>query len=68
MGLVTYWGSQILLLAVVGLLFVAVTWEAFHLVDWANTLSSGSASSYLRHHAYTYVTWFFGTSFGWEVQ
>lgn len=71
MGAVIYATSQIGLLILVGLLLTGVLWEANHLVEWAQELcrahGDGSLASYLRHHAYTYVSWFFGTDFGWTL-
>lgn len=58
--------------AAVLILAAAVAWQTWHLVDWGITLyhagGDGSVSSYLRHHAYVYVKWFFGTDFGWWLQ
>jgi hypothetical protein len=68
MGALLYWAGQAAALVLVGLLLAAVLWESAHLVDWALTLSGGDPASYLRHHAYDYVTWLFGTDFGWTVE
>ena len=71
-GMLAYWLGQAAALIVLAVLFVAVLWEANHLMEWAGSLwaahGDGSVSSYLRYHAYTYVTWFFGTDFGWTIQ
>lgn len=68
MGALLYWAGQAAALVLVGLLLTAVLWESVHLVDWALTLSGGDPASYLRHHAYDYVTWLFGTDLGWTVE
>ena len=72
MGALAYWGAQIGLLVLTAVLLVAVVWEANHLLEWANTMyqahGDGSAASYRRYHAYTYVSWLFGTDFGWVVE
>ncbi|MDD2532069.1 hypothetical protein SDC9_103464 [bioreactor metagenome] len=53
------------------LLATAVAWQTWHLVDGGITMyqahGDGSLASYLRHHAYVYVRWFFGTDFGWTL-
>lgn len=71
MGMVTYYAGRVLAIAGLGLLTVAVMWEANHMIEWARTLweahGDGSVASYLRYHAYTYVTWLFGTDFGWTL-
>lgn len=52
------------------ILFVAVTWETVHVVDWCITLferaGDGTAAGYLRMHAYTYITFVFG-DVGWTL-
>ena len=51
-------------LVILALLACAVWWEFTHLFEW-NALMSGGKCAYLREHAYHYVTWVFGTDFGW---
>lgn len=63
--------SMIALHIAVILIAAVVLWQTWHLIDWTMTLyeasGNGTVSSYLRHHAYTYVEWFFGTDFGWRL-
>lgn len=53
------------------LLAVAVLWQTVHLIEWCGVLydayGDGTVASYLRMHAYTYVTHIFGDSLGWTV-
>jgi hypothetical protein len=53
------------------LLAIAVIWQTVHLIEWCGILydayGGGTVASYLRMHAYTYVTHIFGDSFGWTV-
>ena len=59
-----YWLEQAIGIAILIVIAVAVLWEFSHLVEW-NALVSDDRAHYLREHAYHYVTWLFGTDFGW---
>ncbi len=59
-----YWDILgIIILAVIGL---ALYWEVNHLIDWIGFLKEDPCG-YLRKHAYDYITWVFGTDFGWTL-
>lgn len=69
--MISYWAWRIAPWFLFIVIAAGVLWETNHLIDWIVTLnetsSDGSLASYLRHHAYVYVKWAFGTDFGWEI-
>lgn len=58
--------AQVIGIAILGVLLLTVGWELYHLIEWASVLSEDPLHC-LRRHAYDYVSWMFGTDFGWRI-